>query len=255
MTSTPTQGLLPCPFCGGEAERVTLDDEDNFGGDVITCTRCQASSHVEFGRKENLVDRWNHRTADALLKKVEDEARRYAGLYDQGSDGRNTFTIFAEWASSLAALPASSGGEDRSFAASIEAIDLSTVALECADRTYREYQDRDDVWAIERAVMAYLNFHGVLSALSKRTEGERSDLKDPLKLRAAICKAVWPIARKYSIPMVADDIADAVRDAVLPLLSNPTEQSSSPADVGEDAMNSPLHFNTLSKGDTGGGER
>jgi len=53
--------LEPCPFCGGGAERLTLDDAENFGGDVITCTRCQASSHVEFGRKENLVSAWNTR--------------------------------------------------------------------------------------------------------------------------------------------------------------------------------------------------
>lgn len=62
---TVTPELKPCPFCGGEAQRFTLTEEDepmNAGGDVITCTKCQASSHVEFGRKENLVSRWNTRT-------------------------------------------------------------------------------------------------------------------------------------------------------------------------------------------------
>lgn len=61
----PTITLLPCPFCGGEAQCFTLTEEDepmNAGGDVITCLRCQASSHVEFGRKENLVECWNTRT-------------------------------------------------------------------------------------------------------------------------------------------------------------------------------------------------
>lgn len=55
--------LMPCPFCGGEAERITIGDDEpnNAGGDVICCTRCQASSHVEFGRKENLVSIWNTR--------------------------------------------------------------------------------------------------------------------------------------------------------------------------------------------------
>jgi len=55
--------LLPCPFCGGEAKRVTIEEKgDNFGGDVIACTGiCGASSHVEFGRKENLVSLWNTR--------------------------------------------------------------------------------------------------------------------------------------------------------------------------------------------------
>jgi Lar family restriction alleviation protein len=71
--------LLPCPFCGGEAKRVTLgpdDGPDNVGGDVICCIRCQASSHVEFGRKENLVDRWNTRIASTTptdATAVEDE--------------------------------------------------------------------------------------------------------------------------------------------------------------------------------------
>ena len=55
--------LLPCPFCGGEAKRSTLppDEFDNAGGDVIECTGCGASSHVEFGRRENLVSTWNRR--------------------------------------------------------------------------------------------------------------------------------------------------------------------------------------------------
>lgn len=65
-----TVELKPCPFCGGAAERVTLDDPENFGGDVICCTKCQCSSHVEFGRKENLVDRWNSRATDADLAKL-----------------------------------------------------------------------------------------------------------------------------------------------------------------------------------------
>lgn len=58
-----TDELKACPFCGGEAQRFTIGDDEpnNAGGDVICCTRCQASSHVEFGYKENLVSRWNTR--------------------------------------------------------------------------------------------------------------------------------------------------------------------------------------------------
>ncbi|MDB6454749.1 Lar family restriction alleviation protein [Falsirhodobacter sp. 20TX0035] len=63
----PVDGeMLPCPFCGGPPDRLTLDEDDgkhNAGGDVIYCKRCGASSHVEFGFKENLVDRWNTRTS------------------------------------------------------------------------------------------------------------------------------------------------------------------------------------------------
>jgi Lar family restriction alleviation protein len=63
------EALAPCPFCGGEAKRITIGDEEpnNAGGDVIVCTRCQVSSHVEFGRKENLISRWNTREAPAIV--------------------------------------------------------------------------------------------------------------------------------------------------------------------------------------------
>lgn len=54
--------LKPCPFCGGSAEQLELDDEANFGGSVICCQKCGASSPVHFGRKENLYDSWNRRT-------------------------------------------------------------------------------------------------------------------------------------------------------------------------------------------------
>jgi Lar family restriction alleviation protein len=60
---TPAAGplLLPCPFCGGEAEIIHLDDDDNAGGSCVCCTKCQASGNVEFGRKENFVENWNRR--------------------------------------------------------------------------------------------------------------------------------------------------------------------------------------------------
>ena len=48
--------LKPCPFCGGEAEIIHLDDDDNAGGSCVCCTKCQASGNVEFGRKENFVE-------------------------------------------------------------------------------------------------------------------------------------------------------------------------------------------------------
>jgi Lar family restriction alleviation protein len=72
-----TAPLRPCPFCGGEALRLTLTEEDgpgNVGGDAITCLGCGASSHVEFGYKENLVSIWNSRTADRAFRRIQDEA-------------------------------------------------------------------------------------------------------------------------------------------------------------------------------------
>ncbi|EFH8163213.1 Lar family restriction alleviation protein [Escherichia coli] len=57
------EGLLPCPFCGGKATQTTIKNKDDpcFGGDVISCLNCGASSHVEFGFKENLISAWNAR--------------------------------------------------------------------------------------------------------------------------------------------------------------------------------------------------
>jgi len=62
MTSLEGVKLKPCPFCGGEAEILNLDDGENAGGSCISCTRCLASSNVEFGRKENFVSNWNRRS-------------------------------------------------------------------------------------------------------------------------------------------------------------------------------------------------
>ena len=59
--------LEPCPFCGGEAERIDFSAEDqgdpNAGGSCISCERCGASSPVHFDRKENLLSSWNQRAA------------------------------------------------------------------------------------------------------------------------------------------------------------------------------------------------
>lgn len=85
MTETPPE-LLPCPFCGGEAERTTIEEEgDNFGGDVITCKRCFASSHVEFGFKENIVSHWNTRTDLISTRTYEDGVMAAAELVPPGN--------------------------------------------------------------------------------------------------------------------------------------------------------------------------
>lgn len=57
--------LAPCPFCGGRAERIDIEEGENAGGSCVCCTVCQASGNVEFGRKENFVANWNRRAAPA----------------------------------------------------------------------------------------------------------------------------------------------------------------------------------------------
>lgn len=66
MTSTDVAELRECPFCGGEAEIVNIEEGENVGGSCVCCTRCLASSNVEFEFKENFVDNWNRRS-DATL--------------------------------------------------------------------------------------------------------------------------------------------------------------------------------------------
>lgn len=56
--------LKPCPFCGGKAEILDIDDGENAGGSCVSCTQCLASSNVEFEFKENFVSNWNRRMND-----------------------------------------------------------------------------------------------------------------------------------------------------------------------------------------------
>lgn len=53
--------LKPCPFCGGLAEIVEIDEGENAGGSCVCCTTCLASSNVDFGFKENFISNWNRR--------------------------------------------------------------------------------------------------------------------------------------------------------------------------------------------------
>lgn len=76
-----TDNLSPCPFCGGAAERIDIEDGNNAGGSFICCTVCQASSNVEFGFKENFVSNWNRRSTS-----LKTHLTRYAMVYD-GEEG------------------------------------------------------------------------------------------------------------------------------------------------------------------------
>ena len=60
--ATDAPALKNCPFCGGKAERVDIEDGDNAGGSFVHCTKCDASSNVEFEFKENFISNWNRRT-------------------------------------------------------------------------------------------------------------------------------------------------------------------------------------------------
>ncbi len=61
-----SENLKPCPFCGGEAERVDIEDGENAGGSFVHCTVCDASGNIEFEFKENFISNWNRRVEAAL---------------------------------------------------------------------------------------------------------------------------------------------------------------------------------------------
>ena len=104
--------LLPCPFCGGKAERIELTDEDNKGGDVICCTKCQASSHVEFGRKENLVSAWNTRSTPLAEALAVPEVAALVQALEQMLDDPEYWSPYAR-AAIAAAKGANIDSEDR----------------------------------------------------------------------------------------------------------------------------------------------
>lgn len=57
--------LMPCPFCGGEAELFECEETDNEGGWVVGCKSCMASTRVHFANGDDprpiVVDLWNTR--------------------------------------------------------------------------------------------------------------------------------------------------------------------------------------------------
>lgn len=80
--------LLPCPFCGGPAEIDEIDEGENAGGSCVACTRCFASSNIEFGREENFISNWNRRACPEKPTPHEasdDQVEQVARIIDPGS--------------------------------------------------------------------------------------------------------------------------------------------------------------------------
>lgn len=70
------EALLPCPFCGGDAEIVHIEEGENAGGSCVCCKRCNASSNVEFEFKENFISNWNRRSSSKAEGEMREALRR-----------------------------------------------------------------------------------------------------------------------------------------------------------------------------------
>jgi Lar family restriction alleviation protein len=77
--------LKPCPFCGGAAEIVHIDEGENEGGTCVCCTSCLASSNIEFSFKENFISNWNRRTSPAMAVKPLEWKDAGGGWYEAAS--------------------------------------------------------------------------------------------------------------------------------------------------------------------------
>lgn len=57
--------LKRCPFCGGKAAIIEVEETDNRGGFVVQCGSCECSTRVWFPIKDDvkriLADAWNQR--------------------------------------------------------------------------------------------------------------------------------------------------------------------------------------------------
>lgn len=130
--------LLPCPFCGAEAERHDFGPDEPYGnsnGSFIACHGCGAASAVMFEFRESLYSNWNRRVAPASPapdRAVSEELRtlqRAVFKVQCGADktGKSPREFFSEqerqawWnavaeqvgavTTALSASPASAGGE------------------------------------------------------------------------------------------------------------------------------------------------
>lgn len=81
MTETKAPDLLPCPFCGGEPEKIDITgsyEPANIGGYAIQCKKCRASGAVFFGERDGQDEACNARHGLIWTPGREAEVRRVA---------------------------------------------------------------------------------------------------------------------------------------------------------------------------------
>lgn len=103
--------LLPCPFCGAEAEIITLEgetDNPSIGAQCVQCTNsaCGSAGGLIYPLMDDvrhlLLERWNRRTA--LAQKAEppapkDPVAQWQKRHHRGTEGKweNTDEHDAKW--------------------------------------------------------------------------------------------------------------------------------------------------------------
>lgn len=73
--------LKPCPFCGGHAVIVNYIDERDDYWSYIYCEGCgfESAYFVETS-DDNMVDIWNRRVADKVIKKAKEMTPKGSGF-------------------------------------------------------------------------------------------------------------------------------------------------------------------------------
>jgi Lar family restriction alleviation protein len=99
--------LKPCPFCGGEAERLnngptkeqmahalSWGGDADDGGSFIHCKRCDASTALHFDRRENLESSWNDRKdLSERLAEVEAELKSLIAAWENPGSMGSIYTM------------------------------------------------------------------------------------------------------------------------------------------------------------------
>lgn len=83
MTSTPSEELLSCPFCGAKAEMTISNSSDWYGNLVVGCSSkdCFVEPYCYGGEPRNpqsaanLAARWNRRSTSSRREVLEEAAR------------------------------------------------------------------------------------------------------------------------------------------------------------------------------------
>ena len=229
--------LLSCPFCGGRAERIDLDDDEtdpNYGGSFIHCPACLASSKLIFGEKVGLEEAWNKRFASSAKGEADELLAQLAKIFEDEAEYRDmilwtpmnprkevrgltrsdienifatsrVFSPMRDFLQSLAARqPESADG------------DLASALAIAANMQARAEQAESDLASERKYSAACARHRDEAEAASREAESGARALREALHLQAAnisfLKKAIQAGDPKSKLILRCDDIASAALD-------------------------------------------